>query len=258
MLYIIRSLLVLVLSTHAGFSATELRFDASKDSELPDSAQIGKGGPGTNVEVSDNKLLLTTGTGNSERAAIAFPPTGESAATKSRELKLEIESLTNTSEGYGQAGLWAGFASAESGAQTIMSYAGGWLGIIVELRQGSDGRCYVTLRERWGISEGAGNMAHGVHDDSAVFPLGTLDALPTNLELTVKDGVLRISFTGTGIGNVSPDVNVSPEGSQLEKTLQPGMAEILKGDLETAFGLTNYGETPEASVLRLKSFSVKE
>jgi len=260
-LYIERSLLILILSTQAGFSATEIRFDAGSSSELPASAEIFTHITGrASVEVIENRLRLSPGGGtNSARAAIAFPPPDGSGGVKSRELKLESEPFTGSGEEGGRAGVWAGFAASPLGGQTINSPSGSWLGLLIEIKEANDGLYSVTLLERWEVDEsGEARLEAGVSSDFARGELCKLTACPTKVELEVEAGMVRVSFTGADVFKVGTNVQGSEGGNEVEKSLQPQMGEVLQGDLDAAFGLANYGDLTETPVLLVKSFSVRQ
>jgi hypothetical protein len=257
---LLRPLLFLIFTTHVGFSASELRFDASKDKELPRNAQVFFHGPGASIEMSDKKLQITSGSGvNSARAAVALPPAAGSAACKSRELKLDFEPFTGKNNEGGRAGLWAGFVQANPTAQTIYSVKGDWLGVLVEVKEDFEGKYSVTLRERWKTDEA--NVAHltsGVSSDSTFVRLCTLTGCPTELELKVEEDKIRVSFVGARIAELAPGALGIPAGNEVEKFLQREMVAILQGKLDAAFGLANYGELPQAPFLLLKRFSIKQ
>jgi hypothetical protein len=261
MLYIKRALLVLILSVQAGFSATEIRFNASAGSELPNGALIFTlPSDKASVEVSDVRLRISPGCGtNSARVGIAFPPADGSAGFKSRELKLEFEPFRGSSGNESRAGLWAGFATAPRGAQSIFSVTGRWAGILIELKESNDGSFSVLLLQRWNINETeAASRERGLSSDSCIEEICKLSECPTQVELKIKEGAVRISFAGAVLSAVAPNVQGRLDGNEVEKSLQPEMEEVRKGDLDAAFGLANYGELPETPVLLIKSFSVKQ
>jgi hypothetical protein len=259
MLYITRPLLVLILSAQVGFSQSELVFDAGKDSELPDIVEIGTHGPEASVEMYDNKLRITTGSGiYSARAAIALPPEG-SAPAKSRAIKLDFDPFAGRSDEGGTAGLWAGFVSSPTGSQLVNSVGGNWLGVVVEIRETRDGLYSAALRERWEVGDRElPYLEPGVSSDSGFFNLCTLTECPTGIEMEVEDDTVRISFSGAEIQQVAPGITSNWEENGVEKSLQPEIAQILQGDLDAAFGLANYGELMKTPVLLLNRFSVKQ
>jgi len=261
MLYIKRYLLILILSVHAGMSATELRFNANTDGQLPESAEIFTHVKGiATVEVSQNRLRLSLGGGtNSARAAVAFPPTDGTGGGKSRELKLEFEPFTGSGDEGGRAGLWAGFISAPLGAQSTNTAAGSWVGVVIEMKESKDGLCMVVLNQRWEIDEsGEARLAHGLSNDCSREFICELAECPTTVELDLKDGKIRVSFTGSDLQSVAPNAQAMPGGTGVEIALQREMQDVLKGNLEAAFGLANYGDVTEAPVLLIKSFSVRQ
>lgn len=258
MLYIKRLLGLLFFSAHCSLVIAGVEFDASWSSQVPESALIGTHGAGAAVEVVDKKLKITPGSGiNSARAAMALPTKGGTASDASREIKLDFEPFTGRHE-EGRAGVWAGFVTAQAGAQTIYGVAGNWLGIVLELKEGAEEGMYsVTLRQRWAMDDSGGPfLTSGVSSDVAINSICTLTACPTQIEMRVEDGVIRITFVGAKIAAVGAPAERSGGERGVDVLLQPEMAEILKGDLDPVFGLANYGELQETPVWLINSFSV--
>jgi hypothetical protein len=260
MLYIKHSLLLLILSTHVGFAQLAQTFDASKSSELPERGVVFTRGPDANVEVADKKLRITTGSGtNSARAALAMPPQA-SLPAKVREIELDFEPFAGRSADFdGVAGLWTGFVASGEGTQKILTVAGNWLGLVIEVREVLGGKYAVVLRERWALGDaGVAYLDQGIGGDSALHTLCELTNCPTRIKLIVKNEMVRVSFTGAGISEVAPGVLRGNGGDEVEKPIQPEMEEILNGNLEAVFGLANYGETQGSTSLLLNRFSIKQ
>lgn len=256
-----RPLVVLIFLIQAGFSATRIQFNAASSSQLPDEALIFTFPSNkASVEVSNGRLRISPGMGtNSARASIAFPPANGSVSGRSRELKVEFDPFQYYGGEEGRAGLWAGFATAPLGAQSIYSITGRWAGVLIEIKESNDGSFSVLLLQRWNISETDEAMREGgLTSDSCIEEICKLTECPAQVELKIEDGAVRISFTGADLTAVAPNVKGSKGGNEIEKALQPEMEEVLKGDLDAAFGLANYGELPETPVLLIKSFSVKQ
>jgi hypothetical protein len=173
------------------------------------------------------------------------------------EIKLDFEAFTGRHEN-GTAGVWAGFATSQAGAQNIYTVQGNWLGIVLELHQDVvEGHYGFRLRQRWAMDDSGGPfLTGGVSSDSAQNDICVLTACPTQIELQVEDGVAKITFVGAEIAAVAEPATRSSGGRGVEVVLQPEMTEVLQGDLDPVFGLANYGELQEAPVWLVNSFSV--
>ncbi len=253
MLYIIFLPCLLFFSAHCSFAFAGVKFDASLDSHLPDNAVIFTHGPGSAVEVVDKKLMITPGSGGAgNRAAIALPSEGETSPDAAREIRMAFERPTNGGE------VWTGFLTAQDGPETVFLNNGDWLGYVVELANAPGGAYGVILRESWEIDPTRSSRDASVAPtDFGRFELCTLDEFPSEIQITVENNVVRVSFTDAQIVKVVKGEYGSIGGSEVEKILQPEMVEILKGNqLDPAFGLANYGNLQDTPVWLINSFSV--
>jgi hypothetical protein len=264
MLYITRHLLVFSIAAQAALSAAEINFDAEKDTKLPGLAAASfTNGPDAEVVLFDKKLRITTGSGaNSARAAISLPPTKRSKASdavKTRELKLNFEPFTGRSEKSSRVGLWAGFASSQTGAESIYSVSGNWVGIVLELKESTDGNYQLLLIERWATSPAGQSYTEvGIFGEYARTILCETNACPTDITIKVESALIQISFSGAEVVALGKGAEGLPRRSWVKKPLQAKMTDVFKSDLATAIGFANYGSLPGASVLLVNRFSIKD
>lgn len=252
-------LFIVALSSQQGCGGDLVHSDASKDSNLPKGASIATHGRFAGVEYSGGKLKLTTGVPDgSATVAIRFTPQGD-CSTKPLEIVLDLEKLSGRTEETYPA-LWAGLLVAGTGEIHYFPGAGKWCGAVVELKElPTGGQFGLALRERWEMEESPEwQGSNSVTESASRLELCTLTRFPKKLKVRFENGKAVVIVEGAEVGVVGKATERIPSDEGVQHNLNSQTVEILKGDMEPVFGLSNCGTLGEASVALLNGFSISE